>query len=155
MSFRITALDPQQFASLFDMSDDALRANQGARLIATEKPGFPCRVSLVDAEVGEELLLVNYEHQANASPYRAAHAIFVRRGAAQAHPGINQVPALLASRTLSLRAFDDHAMIVDADLVDGKELAGALDRLLADPAAAYVHIHYAKYGCYAARVERA
>ncbi len=46
-------------------------------------------------------------------------------------------------------------MIVAADLVEGQNLAGALDRLLADPATAYVHIHYAKFGCYAARADRA
>jgi hypothetical protein len=155
MSFRITALDPQPFVGLFAMSDDELRDHLCVRVTAKEKPGFPCRVSMMDAEVGEELLLVNYEHQAAASPFRAAHAIFIRKGAERAHPGINQVPELLASRMLSLRVFDDQAMIIRAELIDGKELANALDGLLADPAAAYVHIHYAKYGCYAARAERA
>jgi hypothetical protein len=45
-------------------------------------------------------------------------------------------------------------MIVAADLVDGKDLASSLDRLLGDPCASYVHIHYAKFGCYAARADR-
>jgi len=46
-------------------------------------------------------------------------------------------------------------MIVAADLIDGADLAPALNRLLADPAAAYVHIHFAKHGCCAARADRA
>ena len=41
-------------------------------------------------------------------------------------------------------------MIVGADLVDGERLGPALEALLADLTAAYVHIHYAKPGCYAA-----
>jgi uncharacterized protein DUF1203 len=155
MSFQITALDHRGFARYFAMSADELAANRAVRVTATNKPGFPCRVSLADAEVGDDLVLVNFEHQPGASPYRAAHAIFVREGVVQARPAVGETPAVLRSRTLSLRAFGESAMIVAADLVEGQNLAGALDRLLADPAAAYVHIHYAKFGCYAARADRA
>ena len=155
MSFQITALDDRQFAKYFAMSSDELAANRAVRLTATSKPGFPCRVSLADAEVGDDLVLVNFEHQPGASPYRAAHAIFVRAGVVRAHPAVGETPAVLRTRTLSLRAFDDRGMIVAADLVEGQNLADALDRLLADPAAAYVHLHYARFGCYAARADRA
>ncbi|MFI5024559.1 MAG: DUF1203 domain-containing protein [Alphaproteobacteria bacterium] len=155
MSFQITALEHQRFATYFAMSDEELAGNLAVRITATTKPGFPCRVSLADAEVGDELILVNHEHQEGASPYRAAHAIFVRKGVEQAHPAKGEVPELFRSRMLSLRAFDSQAMIVAADLIDGKDLEAALDRLLTDPAAAYVHIHYAKFGCYAARADRA
>lgn len=124
------------------------------RQTATTKPGFPCRVSLADAEVGEELILVNYEHQPSNSPYRAAHAIFVRRGVEQVQPAVGEVPELFRGRVLSLRAFNNQGMIVAADLVDGNDLGPALNRLLANPAAAYIHIHYAKFGCYAARADR-
>jgi hypothetical protein len=155
MSFQIKALAPRNFARYFEMSDAERAANRAVRVIATKKPGFPCRVSLADAEVGDPLVLVNFEHQAGDSPYRAAHAVFVREGVDEARPAVDEVPDLLRSRTLSLRAFDDRAMIVAADLVEGRALAPALDRLLADPAAAYVHIHFAKFGCYAARADRA
>jgi hypothetical protein len=155
MSFQISALDHQNFAQLFTMSDETLAGHLAVRAIATKKPGFPCRVSLADAEVGDELILVNYQHQDGASPYRAAHAIFVRKGAKQARPAIGEVPGLFLARSLSLRAFDDRAAIIAADLVEGENLAPALDKLLADPAAVYVHIHFAKFGCYAARADRA
>jgi hypothetical protein len=155
MSFQIKALDHRAFAKYFEMSDDALAANRAVRRIATSKPGFPCRVSLADADIDDELILLNYVHQDGASPYRAAHAIFVRKGVEQARPAIGEVPDSLFARPLSLRAFSDEAMIVAADLIDGKDLAPALKRLLADPAASYVHIHYAKFGCYAARADRA
>jgi hypothetical protein len=155
MSFQITALDHMRFARYFAMSADELAASHAVRVTASSKPGFPCRVSLADAEVGDDLVLVNFEHQPGASPYRAAHAIFVREGIVQARPAVGETPEVLRSRTLSLRVFDESAMIVAADLVEGQNLAGALDRLLANPAAAYVHIHYARFGCYAARADRA
>ena len=123
MSFQITALDHRGFARYFAMSADELAANHAVRVTATSKPGFPCRVSLADAEVGDDLVLVNFEHQPGASPYRAAHAIFVREGVAQARPAIGETPEVLRARTLSLRAFDESAMIVAADLVEGQNLA--------------------------------
>lgn len=155
MSFQIHALEPHGFEKYFAMSNEELTRHLAVRLTATSKPGFPCRVSLADAEVGDELVLVNHRHQPGASPYRAAHAIFVRRGVAQARPAIGEIPQVLRTRTLSLRAFDHRSTIVAADLVEGDDLAPALERLLADPAADYVHIHYAKFGCYAARADRA
>ena len=154
MAFQISALDHHHFTKLFELSDSELAAHMAVRQTATAKPGFPCRVSLEDAEVGEELILVNYEHQPGISPYHAAHAIFVRKGVEQAQPAVGEVPELFNNRALSLRVFDDRAMIVAADLIDGQDLGSALDNLLANPTAAYVHIHYAKFGCYAARADR-
>jgi len=155
MSFQITALEAGRFEPLFSMSDEELAEHLAVRVTATSKPGFPCRVSLADAEVGEALILVNHQHQDQATPYRASHAVFVRKGASQARPAVDEVPEQLASRTLSVRAFDAAGMIVSADLADGRALATTLSALFSDPAAAYVHIHYAKQGCYAARADRA
>src|ERR1700733_9922836 len=135
MTFQISALDHNLFAGLFEMSDSELADHMAVRQTATANPGFPCRVSLEDAEVGEEVILVNYEHQGGLSPYRAAHAIFVRKGVEQAKPASGEVPALFHGRALSLRAFDSKAMIAAADLVDdGKHLGPAIERLLTVPA---------------------
>lgn len=155
MSFRITALDAADFAPLFGLSDAALAARQIVRLVATEQPGFPCRVSLADAEIGETLLLLNYEHLPVASPYRATHAIFVRAGAATAvlDPGV--VPIVIARRTISVRAFDADGVMTDAAVTAGSEVAATLDRLFGDPAVAHVDLHNAAPGCFAARAVRA
>jgi hypothetical protein len=56
---------------------------------------------------------------------------------------------------LSLRAFDASGFMVDADLADGRDLEAAIDRLFGSSATAYIHAHYAKRGCYAARIDRA
>ncbi len=155
MSFQIKALDPARFQALFAMSDSELAARRAVRLKSETSAELPCRVSLATAEIGENVLLLNYEHQEGASPYRASHAIYVRQGAEQARPAAGDVPELIRSRMLSLRAFDDRAMIVATELAEGRDLEPALQQLLAAPGAACVHIHFAKYGCYAARADRA
>jgi hypothetical protein len=155
MDLRILGLSPEPFLSLFSLSDAALAARCALRVIADEKPGFPCRVSLEDAEPGEELVLVNYEHQPAPTPFRASHAIYVRRAARERYDRIGEVPEQLRSRPLSLRAFDARGMLVGAELVDGAELEPAARALLASSAVEYLHAHFARPGCYAARIERA
>jgi hypothetical protein len=154
MSFRITGLPAAEFADLFPLDDEALRARRAVRQIVDARLSFPCRISLTDAEIGERVILVNYEHQSADTPYRASHAIYVREGEVT-YDAADAVPDQLRRRMLSLRAFDEAGMIVGADLVDGRTLEDAIATLLADKRAAYLHAHFAKYGCYAARIERA
>jgi hypothetical protein len=155
MSFRITGLPAEHFAPLFDLADTELEAKGAVRRIADARvPGYPCRVSLTDSRPGDELLLVNYEHHPVASPYRMRFAVYVRRGE-ETYDAIDEVPEQLRTRTLAVRSFDADAMMLAWDLVDGRHLIGGLERLLDDRRAAYVHIHFAAPGCYAARAERA
>ena len=151
MSFRITGLPTEPFASLFDLSDEELKARGAVRRIADS--GSPCRISLTDAEPGDELLLVNYEHHPVDSPYRMRFAIFVRRGE-QRYDAVDCVPEQLRTRVLAVRSFDTDGMMVDRELVDGREVEPAIERLFAEPKAAYLHVHFAAPGCYAARVDR-
>lgn len=155
MSFRIKGLAAEQFADLFALSDEALAVRGAVRQIADRRsPGYPCRISLTDSQPGDELLLVNYEHHPVASPYRMRFAVYVRRGEAQ-FDAVDRVPEQLRLRTLAVRAFDAEAMLIGWELAEGQQLEAAIERRFADPRAAYLHIHYAAPGCYAARVERA
>jgi hypothetical protein len=155
MSFRITGLPAEEFAPLFAMSDAELATRGAVRRTADERqPGYPCRVSLTDSEPGDELILVNYEHHPVDSPYRMRFAVYVRKGE-ERFEQIDEVPEQLRTRMLAVRAFDEGAMMVGWELVNGRELEAAVDRLFADPQAAYLHIHFAAPGCYAARVDRA
>jgi hypothetical protein len=155
MSIRITGLPAEHFTPLFDLSDAELESRGAVRRIADARaPGYPCRVSLTDSQAGDELLLVNYEHHPVASPYRMRFAVYVRRGE-QTFDAIDEVPEQLRTRTLAVRAFDANAMMLAWELVDGRHLTAGLERMLSDPRAAYVHIHFAAPGCYAARAERA
>ena len=110
-------------------------------------------ISLTDSRPGDELLLVNYEHHPVSSPYRMRFALYVRKGE-ETYDAINEVPEQLRIRMLAVRAFDTAAMMVGWELVDGRDLEGAIERLFADPRAAYLHAHYAAPGCYAARIDR-
>jgi hypothetical protein len=155
MPFRILGLSPAPFRHLYGRPDAELAAFGAIRYVADSKPGYPDRVELRDADPGETLLLVNWTHQPATTPYRASHAIFVREGAEHAYDRVDEVPDVFRPRPISLRAFDAADMMLDAELVDGREVEGAIERLLRDPRAAYLHAHYAKRGCFAARVERA
>ena len=124
-------------------------------MTATSKLGFPCRVSLEDAEVGEAVLPVNYEHQSADTPFRSSHAVFVRLGALQAQSAPGEAPQLSRTRVLSLRAFDRSGMLIDADLAEGRDVEVLIDRLLAQPQIDYIHAHYAKAVCYVARIDQA
>lgn len=155
MSFQISALSPTPFEPLAAMSSSELATHHARRITVDKKPGYPCRVSLADAEVGEEVILVHYQHQGAATPFRASHAVYFRPGAQQVVPAVDEVPAMLRTRPISIRAFDDEGMMVGADLADGAQLEPAIAAALANPKAAYLHLHFAKPGCYAARVDRA
>lgn len=154
MSFVVRALPLAQFQPLFALSDAAL-GERGIQRRTVAEPGAPCRVTLMDALVGESVLLLNYEHQPAPTPFRATHAIFVRETATDTAfaPGELQ-PAFVCRPFLSLRAFDDAGMMVDAELTPTADLHSAIPRLLENPATAYLHAHYASAGCFAARIDR-
>jgi len=154
-SFRISGLPAARFAHLFGLGDAELASQGIMRYIADAKPGFPDRIELRDLEPGEAALLLNYIHQDADTPYRASHAIFVREGASEAYDRIGEVPEVLRVRPLSLRAFNAGGLMLDADLVDGTQVETMIERLFANSDAEYIQAHYAKRGCYAARIDRA
>jgi hypothetical protein len=154
MDFQVSGLPLAEFQPLFALSDAELAQRNIVRRIADERPGFPCRVSLRDADCGERVLLLNYEHLAVASPYRSRHAIYVREHATDARLAVNEVPEVLAIRLLSIRAFDGGGMMREADVVAGKDAVPVIERMLGNESVAYLHVHNAKPGCFAARVDR-
>jgi hypothetical protein len=152
MPFRIRGLEAAPFAHLFALSDAELAAHGALRKIA-DGP-HPCRISLTDAAPGDEVILVNYEHHAVASPYRMRFAIYVRPGE-ETYDAFDSVPVQLRRRTLAVRGFDERGMMTGWELIEGIWLEEAIERQFADGSARYLHIHFAAPGCYAARVERA
>jgi len=158
MPFRFKGLPREPFAPLQAMSDAELASIGARRMIADEKPGFPCRISLEDAEPGERLVLLSFAHHDAASPYRAAGPIFVREAAAAPYDSTELPPVFRAGRLLSARAYDGAGLMLDADVADSAQdgaLESVLGKLFARADTDYIHLHYAKRGCYAARVERA
>lgn len=154
MDFRITGLSPEPFRHLFGLPDHELAQYRAIRVIA-DATGYPDRIEMCEAAIGESLLLINRVCQPVESPYYASHAIFVRENATEAYNRINEVPCVMRTRLLSLRAYDEKGMIVNAELVQGTDIEGAIDRLFDYENAAYIHAHNAIRGCYSGRIDRA
>jgi hypothetical protein len=155
MHFRISGIDPAPFQHLFALSDGELAQLRAKRYVADSKPGFPCRISLEDAEPGEAVILAPFAHQTVSTAYQSAGPIFVRESAKARFEAVDVVPEQLATRLLSLRAYDDTGMMIDADVVEGRDLTTHIHRFLENAETAYVHAHFARRGCYAARIDRA
>jgi hypothetical protein len=154
MDYRIVGLSPQPFLPLYGLSDAALGARNARRYCVDAVPGFPDRIELRDATIGETVLLVNYQHQPHPTPYQSSHAIFVREGALEPRCFRNEVPDVLVRRPLSVRAFDRAHWMLDAELCAGADLEGLITRFFADERTGYSQVHFAKRGCFAARIER-
>jgi Protein of unknown function (DUF1203) len=154
MSFRVRGLSPEPFRSHFKLSDAELKSLGALRVVA-DSDSYPCRVSLEHAPVGDELVLINYEHQPGHTPYQSRHAIYVCRNSIAMFDEVDVIPETIRSRLISVRAFDAAHMMIDADVVDGTRAAEVFDRFLSNPAISYLHVHNAKRGCYAAHVARA
>ena len=155
MSFRITGLSPEPFRHLYGLPEKELAQHGARRMIVDQSPGYPDRIEVRDAEPGESVLLVNYTHQPADTPFRSSYAIYVREGAETAYDAVDEIPEAISRRMISLRAFDEDGMLIDAELRQGAELKGLIDLMLANSRVAYLHAHYAKPGCYAARIDRA
>jgi hypothetical protein len=153
-NFIIKSLQDNEFSNLFEL--DALElGNIGAvRMTVDSFPGFPCRVSLEDAEIGEEVILLPYQHHKTNSPYQASGPIFVRKSAKTASLKTNEIPKMLNHRLLSLRGFDKYGMMKDASVVEGQNLREQLIKTFENNEIHYIHIHNAKPGCYNCVVER-
>ena len=154
MSYTLRGLEPALFEPLFALDEEAF-ASRGMRWMSVDAPvGFPCRISLEDAPVGERVLLLPFVHQDSRTAYRASGPIFVRRGVAEARRITGELPPYLTRRILSVRAYDSKDDMVEADVVEGAVAAPLIERFLARADVSYLHLHFAKRGCYACRADR-
>lgn len=154
MTYRIRGLDPERFAPMFDMSAAELMAVRAERIVADAPRGFPCRVSLDDAEVGESLLLLNFVSHDVETPFRTAFAIYVRQIAQRRAEYVDSLPPIFEGRSLSLRGFGENAMLLDAKLIEPGAVDEGIRALFADRRIAYIQAHNAAHGCFHAHIER-
>jgi hypothetical protein len=148
-TFRLRPIDPE-------VADRLRVESAGSRVyVADERPGYPCRQCLNDAEIGDELLLVSYDPFTVDGPYRSASPIFLHRLSCGSPSEDATVPVQLTGRQLSVRSFDADALMIDAAVIDGEALAETLDRFFQNVDADHVHVHNASRGCWAVRVDRA
>lgn len=154
MTYRIEGLARAEFARWFGRSDEALAAEGVVRVTADSKPGFPCRVTLEDAEPGETLLLLNYVDHDVATPFRNSFGIYVRESAAAAAVFEDTLPPVFVGRPIALRAYDVRGMLCAAALATGDDKDEQIRALFGRPEIAYIHAHNAAHGCFTARIER-
>ena len=154
MNFRIKALDDRNLLALFNLSIEELEKIGAVKMIVDEYPGFPCRVSLEDAEIGEEVILLPYQHHKTNSPYQSSGPIFVRKIAKTATYDFNEIPKMFNHRLLSLRGYDKFAIMKDASVIEGTNLKTQILKTFENNEIQYIHIHNAKPGCYNCLVER-
>ncbi|MEH6789111.1 DUF1203 domain-containing protein [Parasphingorhabdus sp.] len=147
MTYQITGISPIEVGNFAN-------APGTIRVRASSKPGFPCRVTLEDAEPGEELLLFHHVSHAVDSPYRSSYAIYARPGAKAAAQYTDAIPPIFAGRPLGMRAFGADAMLKTAKLCLPGEADSIIRELFELEEVAYIDVHNAAHGCFAARVER-
>jgi len=109
----------------------------------------------MDAPVGETVILTSFQHHPVDSPYQSAGPIFVRELAQTARPEVNEIPIMFRHRLLSVRAYDQAAMMKAAKVVEGRALEETISDLLSDSGVAYLHVHNAAPGCFNCVVQRA
>ena len=155
MPFTITGLPANEFTPLFSLSDLALRERGVIRKIADAKPGYPCRITLEDAEPGETVLLLNYESHKAVTPYRSSYAVYVRDGAAETATYVDEIPPVFRGRPLALRLFNSDGHLVGADLIlPNGDVKARINAAFERPEVAYIHAHNAAHGCFAAEIRR-
>ena len=152
MAYRVTGLDPEPYRPLFVLSDKELE-ERGMKRMTVTSPTFPCRVSLVDRPIGEQVILLNHVSHDVANPYRSSHAIFVAD--AEKAEYLDDVPPVFVSRVLSLRGFDRHGMMAEALIAQPGEADSGIRKLFDNPEIEKIHAHNAARGCFSAKVERA
>lgn len=153
--YRVVGLDPGIFSHLVAL-DDARLHHQGIRReVADADNAYPCRISLRDAAAGDPLLLLNFTHLDTRSPYASRTAIYINERAVEAGEFLDEVPPMLKRRLLSVRAYGEEDMMIDADVADGQVAEETIARFFSNQDVRFLQIHFAKRGCFAARVDRA
>ncbi len=154
MDFKIKSLDDKEFSEYFNWDDIELKKIGATRVTVDKFPGFPCRVSLEDAQIGEEVILLPNQHHKTTSPYQASGPIFVRKIAKTQLLNANEIPKMFNHRFLSLRGYDKNGIMKEASVTEGTILKEQIIKTFENEEISYIHIHNARPGCYNCVVER-
>jgi hypothetical protein len=154
MTYRIQGLRREEFSAVLGQTEDGLARRGARRVIADSKPGFPCRVTLEDAEPGESLILFNHVSHDVPTPFRSAYAVYVREVAGEPACYVDEPPPVFAGRALGLRGFDSEGMLSGALLALPGEADEKIRELFRRAEIATIHAHNAAAGCFAARIVR-
>lgn len=152
--FRLIPLDTSVAEGLRARRADA-EGNALQPQVADEPNAFPCRHCLRDAEPGEPMLLASYSPFQTQNTYREIGPVFVHADRCARHADERAIPDQLRRRLLALRGYDRNQILLAGEVVPGAEVEGAIERLLSRADVAWIHVRFAKPGCFACRIERA
>lgn len=152
--FIIKGLEAAIFGKYLTLDEQELANIDAKWLMATADTGYPCRVSLQDAQRGERLLALPYLYHDVRSLYKASGPIFVRENALTADLKINKIPKMLLQRPQSLRGYDEDHMMVEAAISEGEGLKKAIQNMLNNPKVDYIQLHNANPGCFNCTLQR-
>ena len=154
INFQVIGIQAEEIQSLLNLKESNLDKLNIRKMIVDENPGYPCRLSLEDARIGEEVLLFNYEHHKVNSPYQASGPVFVRIAAKAANLQQNELPIMLYHRLLSLRIYNKEAMMIDARTIQGEQLKDTIQAVFLNDKAQYIQVHNSSPGCYNCQINR-
>jgi hypothetical protein len=152
--FIIKGLKAEIFEQYLALNDGELALRDAKWLTAESDIGYPCRVSLQDAQRGERVLALSYNFHDVRSLYKASGPIFVRENALTADLEISEIPKMLLQRPQSLRGYDKHHMMALAEISEGENLKGAIQNMLENPKVDYIQFHNANRGCFNCTLHR-
>ncbi len=118
--------------------------------------GNPCRHCLGMIPEGAGMLVLAHCPFPAPQPYAEVGPIFLCAADCPAGGG-QAIPAMLASPDYIVRGYGaDHRIVYGTGGVVATEAIPArAEKLLADPAVAYLHVRSARNNCYQCRIERA
>lgn len=149
-NFIIKSLQHSKFEYLKDLTELELSVNNIVKQTVNKKPSFPCRVTLQDAEIGEEVFLLNYQFHNKNSPYSANGPIYIRPNKVSKICKKNEIPEMFLTRLISLRGYNSLSMLINAEVFEGTLLKEKIQKFLEKENIEYLHIHNAKTGCFLA-----
>ncbi|MBL4643488.1 MAG: DUF1203 domain-containing protein [Flavobacteriaceae bacterium] len=153
INFKISAI-ANTYNPLFELTSEELSEKNMVKMLVDANPGFPCRVSLEDAEIGEKVLLLPLEYHKTTSPYKASGPVFIRKNAVKVDLAVNEIPAMLYKRQQTLRVYNTNGMMIAAKSPSADALRNEIETLLKNPKASYIQVHNTNPGCYNCQINR-
>lgn len=154
MHYVIHGLNGGKFKHLYGLSEEKLKTHGAIRIKVDKYPAYPDRITLTDIPVGEYCILLNHTYLEGPSPYRGSHAIFIWEGKIEPMVLRDSIPDVMRNRLMSLRAFDENDMMIDASVVSGEEVEKGILTLFDISQTKYILAHNAKQGCFSCRITR-
>jgi hypothetical protein len=154
MTFRALAAEGSFVREVRKTGKDSL-GNDAELWRAGER--YPCRHCLNEVPKDKGVLLVSYQPLERRTPFAGRGPIFLCADECEAFTRHDEVPEIVASRRINLRAYDKSGKMLyrHSRLAEGAEAGMHLEEMLADAEVSEVHVHTALHGCYLCKFVRA